>query len=111
MYATNVLSIDDEQLIYGVYHTLQGEFSFIIFVLVHMLITTFTLAGSNNDAANASWWPKQSTWNSSDADVGYWSSLDEKWFHEHLGRICGRKAKLIKAMGWKDLLKFQKADT
>ncbi|KIM50349.1 hypothetical protein SCLCIDRAFT_70916, partial [Scleroderma citrinum Foug A] len=61
---------DEEQLICGVYKMSTGQ---------HHVNTQQT--------ADVSWWPKQSTWEGSGLDVGYWSSDDEAWYQKRLELI------------------------
>lgn len=55
-----------------------------------------------------SWWPKQSTWEASGMNVGFWSSVAEHWFQLHLSSILQGKAKPLTASKWKDALKLEK---
>ena len=109
MHIANALSIDNEQLIYGIYRILQDKIYHGCWV--YTLITALIPAGSNKDAADALWWLKQSSWKGSGADIDYWSSLNESWFCKRIKCIHRRSDELIKATERKDLLKYQKADT
>ncbi|KAF8573183.1 hypothetical protein K439DRAFT_1282344, partial [Ramaria rubella] len=57
--------------------------------------------GSGQQAADVSWWPKQSMWNSGGLNVGYWSPDCETWFQSHLALICSNSAPLRSAAQWK----------
>lgn len=61
-------------------------------------------------AADVSWWPKQSTWLSSGANVGYWSSSNEEWFQNRLSKIRQGlgTGKPLNAKEWRDALRYDK---
>ena len=43
--------------------------------------------GLGTQCADCSWWPKQSVWELSGLNVGYWSPDCEIWFQAHLATI------------------------
>jgi len=43
---------------------------------------------NREQTADVSWWPKQSIWEASGLNVGYWSTDDEVWYQKHLQKIC-----------------------
>ncbi|KZP09770.1 hypothetical protein FIBSPDRAFT_759510 [Athelia psychrophila] len=58
--------------------------------------------------ADASWWPKNSTWKTSALDVGYWSPTCEEWYQRRLAGILDGSAKVKSATKWRDALKLHK---
>lgn len=62
--------------------------------------------GQGSQSADKSWWPKQSTWNHSGLNLGYWSRDCENWFQKRLVAIHSNTAFLRTAGEWKTSLKF-----
>jgi len=64
--------------------------------------------------AEISWWPKQSTWEGSGLDVGYWSTDNEVWFQKHLKVIHNYNglgpALCYSAAEWRNKLKYHRAN-
>ncbi|KIM61759.1 hypothetical protein SCLCIDRAFT_25569 [Scleroderma citrinum Foug A] len=89
---------DEEQLICGVYKMSTGQ--------RHV---------NGEQIADVSWWPKQSTWEGSGLDVGYWSSDDEAWYQKRLELIrnCGTDSQhlCMNATQWRNTLKYYKETT
>ncbi|KIP01510.1 hypothetical protein PHLGIDRAFT_55462, partial [Phlebiopsis gigantea 11061_1 CR5-6] len=83
-YLEDVLTASEQDLICGVYKVLNGK-------------------------SDVSWWPKQSTWLSSGANVGYWSSSNEEWFQNRLSKIRQGLGKPLNAKEWRDALRYDKA--
>ena len=61
---------------------------------------------------DVSWWPKQSMWEGSGLDVGYWLSDDEAWYQKRLELIrnCGTDGRRLcmNATQWQNTLKYYK---
>ncbi|KAG9313662.1 hypothetical protein JVU11DRAFT_5998 [Chiua virens] len=72
-------------------------------------------ACSGQQTADVSWWPKQSTWESSDLNVGYWSTDNEAWYQKPLQKICEYNEKgkpsYHSASDWQKALKYCKDAT
>lgn len=64
--------------------------------------------------ADISWWPKQSTWEGSGLDVGYWSTDNEVWFQKHLEAVRNYngegRAPCYSAAEWQNKLKYHRAN-
>jgi hypothetical protein len=73
---------------------------------------------TGQQVADVSWWPKQSTWEGSGRDVGYWASDNEEWYQMQLediqnylkGRSYPKKI-LRNAKEWRNTLKGYKRET
>jgi hypothetical protein len=64
--------------------------------------------GSGLQVSDMSWWPKHSAWQSSGADFGYWSAMNESWFQTRLTEIRNGVAKLRSGKQWGNSLSFNK---
>lgn len=67
--------------------------------------------------ADVSWWPKQSAWEISGLDMGYWTSDNEEWYQRQLCTISahlqeGRPVQglLKNAKQWRNALKSNKRE-
>ncbi|KZP04089.1 hypothetical protein FIBSPDRAFT_767968, partial [Athelia psychrophila] len=58
--------------------------------------------------ADASWWPKSSTWKTSCLDAGYWTPTCEEWFQRRLEAIRAGKENVKSAAKWREALKLHK---
>ena len=47
----------------------------------------FFADGHPGQTASCSWWPKQSMWEISGLNVGYWTVDDEEWFQKYLRHL------------------------
>ncbi|KDQ49881.1 hypothetical protein JAAARDRAFT_142799, partial [Jaapia argillacea MUCL 33604] len=47
-----------------------------------------------------SWWPKQSSWETSSFNTGFWSPAAESWFQKRLKEIRDGAAKVKSAGEW-----------
>jgi hypothetical protein len=81
------LTEDEKNLICGVYKVFTGK---------------------GLQTADMSWWPKQSAWERSGADFGYWSAKCEEWFQTRLTEIRDGKIGLRAAKHWNNALCFHK---
>ncbi|KZP08142.1 hypothetical protein FIBSPDRAFT_761900 [Athelia psychrophila] len=68
----NTLTEDDMDVISGVYKMYTG---------------------SGDQTADASWWPKQSIWQGSSMDLGYWSPQCEEWYKRRRDLITSGQAR------------------
>ncbi|KZP19820.1 hypothetical protein FIBSPDRAFT_743283 [Athelia psychrophila] len=67
----------------------------------------FTAPGTYQQA-DASWWPKSSTWKASAMDVGYWTHTCEEWFQRRLKGIRAGEENVRSAKQWRQALKLHK---
>ncbi|TFK73105.1 hypothetical protein BDN72DRAFT_762135 [Pluteus cervinus] len=64
---------------------------------------------TNDDTtAEKSWWPKQSAWDSSGLNLGYWTPDCEDWYQHRLSQIRADKAELRSATQWQKSMNQQK---
>ncbi|KAI0074526.1 hypothetical protein K474DRAFT_1561618, partial [Panus rudis PR-1116 ss-1] len=54
-----------------------------------------------NQVVDYSWWPKQSTWNTSGLYVGYWTQDCEDWFQARLSHIRAGTTNPRTTSGWR----------
>ncbi|TFK59172.1 hypothetical protein BDN72DRAFT_741504, partial [Pluteus cervinus] len=54
----------------------------------------------SEEVAQKSWWPKQSTWESSGMFTGYWTPACESWFQGRIKEIETGKAILRNKREW-----------
>ncbi|KAF8575666.1 hypothetical protein K439DRAFT_1303576, partial [Ramaria rubella] len=76
-YWDDSLSVEELELICGVYHCETSKFK------------------------DVSWWPKPTAWSASGLNVGYWSPAAEKWYQNQLVQIRNETAELYHAKKWK----------
>ena len=60
---------------------------------------------SHNSAAQMSWWPKASTWDTGTWEQGYWTSFCEQWFQKRLDRIRSHEVGIKGARAWRDVFR------
>ena len=65
--------------------------------------------GQGSQTEDLSWWPKQTTWQASNFDAGYWSPDNEAWFQRRLTMILSGTARPLNARMWRNQLKRFKA--
>lgn len=61
--------------------------------------------------ADLSWWPKQTTFETSGLYFGYWTQTCEQWFQKRSVEIVEHRADLMTAEQWYQHLKFNKTQT
>ena len=55
-----------------------------------------------------SWWPKVSTWEASNLNVGCWTPLCERWFRKRLQGIKDGTARPQSSTVWAKNLRYEK---
>ncbi|KAF8867668.1 hypothetical protein BD779DRAFT_1463887 [Infundibulicybe gibba] len=63
--------------------------------------------GGEANQMHGSWWPKQSTWETSGFGIGQWTPDAEGWYQDRLGEINGGTARLLGAREWTQKLRYQ----
>ena len=61
--------------------------------------------------SDLSWWPKQTTFETSGLFFGYWTQTCEQWFQKRSADIVAHRADLKTAEQWYQCLKFNKQQT
>lgn len=107
-YYEDYLTPDEEDLVVGVYKVRNCEY-----IMCHVYRCDLTPSAVTTGAASYqdySWWPKQSTWEASGLNVGYWSSGAEDWYKRRLHAIRNNVQPPYNASKWASNLKFLKGD-
>lgn len=107
-YYEDYLTPDEEDLVVGMYKVRNCEY-----IMCHVYHCDLTPSAVTTGAASYqdySWWPKQSTWEASGLNVGYWSSGAEDWYQRRLHAIRNNVQPPYNASKWASNLKFLKGD-
>ena len=68
-------------------------------------------AGSGDQTADVSWWPRQAIWNSSGFNCGQWTSECEEWFRRRVKDIKAGIAVPRNAREWRSALRLRASTT
>jgi hypothetical protein len=104
----DTLSRDEMDLICGVYAVANGQFPFCFLVWrsSEMVLGRSMFERPAEQTTDMSWWPKNSTWNNSSLNVGYWSTGCEEWFQRRLANIRDGTATLKTTAKWTSALRI-----